>query len=134
MATVRVVHGIVDLAKDMAAIAVRARPDMRDVVQDGLRAGNMLAKDSAKRTAGEHGKHYHKAFSWEMHSGFGLFGNVISGEYGPDANKPQGGMSFEFGSRNQPPHLDLAKSADIIGGSFAQEVRALPDKWFWPGG
>jgi hypothetical protein len=28
---------------------------------------------------------------------------------------PQGGMSFEFGSRNQPPHLDLNRSADIIG-------------------
>lgn len=131
---VRVTHTIGDLADDLAHIARTARTDMVGVVRDGLRAGNTLAKDSAKRTAGAHGKHYHRAFSYEMHrSLFGRASDHISGEYGPDIGKRQGRMKFERGSRNQPPHLDLAKSADIIGGSFAQEVRALPDKWFWRG-
>lgn len=103
------------------------------VVKEGLRVGNSVAKDYAKVSAGSHGKHYHKAFSWEMHGirgGFGVYG--ISGEYGPDAAKPQGNMSFERGSKNQPAHLDLAKSADLIGPSFGQEVHQLPDRWFWP--
>ena len=129
---VRVTTTTDDLEADLRYIATHARADMRDTVKDGIRAGNSLAKDFAKKSAGEHGKLYHRAFTTEMRAGFGLFGNTISGEYGPDSSRPQGGMSFEFGSRNQPPHLDLARSADIIGPSFAQEVRALPDKWFWP--
>lgn len=129
--SVRVAHTMGDLENDFRGVAVRAPKDIRGVVRDGVKAGNMLAKENAKRTAGKHGKHYHRAFSWEMHSGLGLFGNTVSGEYGPDVAKPQGGMSFEFGSRNQKPHLDLAKSADIIGPALAQEVRGLVDQWFW---
>lgn len=124
-------HSIGDLAADLAEIPARARADMRSTVRDGLKAGNLLAKDFARDSSGTHGKLYPKAFTTEMHTGRGLFGNTISGEYGPDAARPQGGMSFEFGSRNQKPHLDLARSADIIGPSFAQEVRRLPDQWFW---
>lgn len=128
---VRVTHTLEDFERDQREVATTARKDMRATVRDGLKAGNMVAKDSAKRTAGAHGKHYHRAFSWEMHTSlFGAAGS-ISGEYGPDVNKPQGEMSFERGSRNQPPHLDLAKSADLIGPSFAQEVSRLPERWFW---
>lgn len=131
MTGVRVTTTTDDLEADLRYIARTARGDMRDVVRDGIRAGNQLAKDFAKESAGEHGKLYPKAFTTEMSRGLGLFGNTISGEYGPDVTLPQGGMSFEFGSRNQPPHLDLARSADFIGAAFAGEVRRLPDKWFW---
>lgn len=130
---VRVIHTIDDLADDMRAIAARARPDMRGVVRQGLRTGNTVAKDDAKRTARRHGKHYPNAFSWEMHTSlFGPGSAVISGEYGPDVNKRQGGMSFENGSRNQKPHRNLAKSADLIGPAFANEAAGLYDEWFWP--
>lgn len=129
---VRVVHDIDDLANDLVSISRRVRPDMRECVSESIDEGNKLAKANAKRTAGTHGKHYHKAFGAEMHRGYGLFGNTISGEYGPDANKPQGGMSFERGSRNQPPHNDLAKSADIAGEKLALKVNLRVDSWFWP--
>jgi hypothetical protein len=122
--------GITDLANDMLGIVKKVPKDMIATVKDGARAGNLLAKDFARESAGAHGKHYHKAFTSE-YRGRGLFGSTYSAEYGPDAGRPQGGMSFEFGSRNQKPHLDLARSADIIGPSFAQEVRQLPDRWFW---
>lgn len=131
MASIRVTGGVADLARDLKGIAVRVRPDMRGVVKDGLRVGTQLAKANARRTAGEHGKHYPKAITSEMGAGLGLFGNTISGEYGPDASRPQGGMSFEFGSRNQRPHLDLARSADVVGPSFARSVRDQIDEWFW---
>lgn len=128
---VRVIHGIDDLAKDLRQVAVRAPRDMRAVVREGAMVGNSVARDNARRTAGSHGKHYHKAFSWELSSYYGFGGGSIVGEYGPDASKPQGGMSFEGGSRNQPAHNDLAKSADLIAPAFFREVRELPDRWFW---
>lgn len=129
---VTVVHTLRDFEADQKAVARKADKDMRSTVREGLRVGNDVAKTSAKRTAGKHGKYYHRAFSYEMHSAFHGFGSShYSGEYGPDISKPQGEMSFEYGSRNQKPHLDLAKSADLIGPSFAQEVRGLPGKWFW---
>lgn len=132
MAQVRVRHGIGRLAADMADIPPRARVDMRATVRDGVRIGNGLARDNAKRSAGKHGKHYPRAFSFEMHQSlFGRASAVISGEYGPEIGKPQGDMSFERGSRNQKPHLDIARSADAITQAFVGEVRRLPDRWFW---
>lgn len=131
MATVRVLHSIDDLADDLRAIAVKAPKDMKATVRQAAIVGNTVAKDNAKRTAGRHGKHYPKAFTWETSSFVGFGGATYQAEYGPDIARPQGGMSFEYGSRNQKPHLDLAKSADLIGPTFAQEVRGLPDGWFW---
>lgn len=131
MAVVRAYHTINDLASDLRRIPDIARRDMRAVVREAAIVGNTVAKDNARRTAGAHGKHYPKAFTWEMRGS--LFGGAgFVAEYGPDANRPQGGMSFEEGSRNQPPHHDLAKSADLIGPSFAQEVRQRMGGWFWP--
>lgn len=133
MARVRVTHSIGRLAADMADIPPRAKVDMRNTVREGLKVGNSLAKDFAKESAGSHGKLYHRAFTTEMHGALSSLtgGALFSGEYGPDASRPQGGMSFEYGSRNQKPHLDLNRSADIIGPALAGEVRRLPDKWFW---
>lgn len=129
---VTVTHTLRDFEDDQKDVAKRADRDMRAVVREGVMTGNAVARDNAKRTSGKHGKHYPRAITWEMGKTFHGFGSsVYSGEYGPDIAKPQGGMSFENGSRNQPPHLDLAKSADLIGPSFAQEVRGLPDRWFW---
>lgn len=126
---VHVVHGIDDLAGDMRRIAVGARRDMIGVVREGIRVGNVVARDNARRSAGRHGKHYPKAFTSEMRLYGGL--GLIVGEYGPDASRPQGGMSFEYGSRNQKPHLDLARSADLMGPVFAGEVRRTAAGWFW---
>lgn len=129
----RVSHTIGHLADDLTDIAKRADRDQTEIVKDGARAGNMLAKESARRTAGKHGKHYHRAFTAE-YTGRGLFGNTFSAEYGPLRGRKQGEMSFERGSRNQPPHWDLARSADVIGPAFAQEVRQLLDRLFWGAG
>ncbi len=128
---IKVTHDIDDLASDLRKIPVMVVKDMRSVVRQAAITGNTVARDNARRTSGAHGKHYPKAFTWEMRNG--LFGGAsFVAEYGPDVARPQGGMSFEFGSRNQPPHLDLAKSADLIGPAFAQEVRGKVDNWFWP--
>lgn len=121
---VRVIGGVGDLAADLRKIPVVAARDMADAVKSNAQSGQRLARGFARESAGAHGKHYHKAITAEARSPF-------SWEYGPDAGMPQGGMSFEFGSRNQPPHLDLARSADVVAPRFARDVSKLPDRWFW---
>jgi hypothetical protein len=130
--TVHVTHTIGDLARDLAQVPVKAAKECQGIVRDGAKAGAILARANAERTAGAHGKHYPKSITSEQRKPFMGFGaSVFSAEYGPDAAKLQGGMSFEYGSRNQPPHLDLARSADVIGPSLGQEVRQMLDRLFW---
>lgn len=131
MIRVTVHHDLDDLQRDMVDIAKRAPRDMRDHVREATKVGNTVAKDYARASAGRHGKHYHRAFTTDLTSFYGFGGGSIVGEYGPDPARPQGGMSFEGGSRNQPAHNDLAKSADRIAPAFYGGVRALPGRWFW---
>ena len=140
MARIRVIHGIDDLADDMRGIAVGARRDMVKVVREGIRVGNTVARDNAKRSSGKHGKHYLRSFTSEMKL-YGALGLIV-GEYGPDADMVvqgkkgafnPGGMAsgFEGGSRHSPPHNDIAKSFDLIAPAFAGEVSRTVDGWFW---
>lgn len=130
--SVRVVHnGVTGLRRDMERIPAKSIRDMKAKVREAGIVGNTLARDFARASSGRHGKLYPRSFSHEESSFVGFGGGAFSTEYGPDSAMPQGGMSFEWGSRNQPPHLDLNRSADIMGPSFAQEVRSLPDGWFW---
>lgn len=132
MSTIRVTGGVGDLVADLEKIHAEAPVLLRGVIRDGIKTGNSVAKDFARASAGAHGKHYPNAFTAEMSKTFSGFGsNVYQGTYGPDAARPQGDMSFEYGSRNQPPHLDLAKSADLIGPALPGEVRRVLDRLFW---
>lgn len=68
--------------------------------------GDAFAEDwaeNARATSGEHGKHYPGTITSETRLSLG-----IHVETGPESGRKQGGMGpgFEFGSRNQPPHLD----------------------------
>ncbi len=138
MGAVRVlVHGgVADLAADLAKIPPAAAKDMRATVRRGIAVGKSVARDNARRTSGTHGGppngHFVNAITSEMNSNGGAFGvSTYSGEWGPDAAKPQGNMEFEEGSRNQPPHRAIAKSGDTVIPAFRGEVSRLPGKWFW---
>lgn len=131
MSKVGVLSTLGDLERDLREIAPKAKAEFQGVVREAVKVGNTVARDNAKRSSGAHGKLYPRAFSAQMNRGGGLFGNTYSGEYGPDTAKPQGGMSFEYGSRNQKPHLDLARSADLIGNALPGEVNAVLDRLFW---
>lgn len=63
-------------------------------------------RDNAVLTAREHGKHYPGQVDHER-LGYLLW------EIGPHGH-PQGEMSFEYGSRNQPPHLDGGRALDML--------------------
>jgi len=131
---IRVSHNLDDLVSDMSKIPPIAVKDMHGIVKDGARIGGLDARANAKRTAGDHGRHYPSAITWDRsaRSYYGFGGGVITAEYGPESGRRQGGMSFEEGSRNQPPHRDLANSARSIGPAMAGELRSAMDDWFWP--
>lgn len=125
---VHIVHSLADLERDLRTVTREFKPQaaraVRDVATDGNRAGARFAR----RSAGRHGKHYHKAFSAERFAG-----SSLTWVWGPDAGMPQGGMSFERGSRNQPPHHDIAKGADLHGApQLAVKAHGIFDRLFWP--
>lgn len=91
--------------------------------------GDHFAEDwaeNARSTSGEHGKWYPDAITAETRLSLGILVEI-----GPESAQRQGGMGpgFEFGSRNQPPHLDgllamgpaesrLERAADATIGSL----------------
>lgn len=99
------------------------RIGLQAAVAETEAVGEELRSDwvsNATATAGEHGKHYPSSITAELQ--FGI--NTITVEVGPDSSKRQGGMGpgFEYGSVNQPPHLDGNKAADGHEAEFATRV------------
>ena len=67
-----------------------------------MEAGTYLEQQwriRARATAGTHGRWYPSAIKSRMVG-------PLAVEVGPREGMRQAGMSFEFGSSNQPPHLD----------------------------
>lgn len=98
------------LAGDMSRVSARMVPALRTSM---AAAGEAFAdewRDNARETSGAHGVHYPDSIDSELV--FNLSG--VSVDVGPNAAKPQGSMGrgFEFGSQNQPPHLDGLRALD----------------------
>lgn len=100
------------LAGDFAKVGASAVGPMRQVMSD---AGETLAdewRNNATATSGVHGKHYPASIDSELI----LSATSIAVDAGPNAGRPQGGMGrgFEFGSMNQPPHLDGLRALETV--------------------
>jgi len=81
---------------------------LRSAVTDEAQALRDTWREDARVKAGKHGKHYPNAITYSTR----VLGPLhVEAEVGPDASKPQGGMSFEFGSKNQRPHLSGQKAS-----------------------
>lgn len=109
------------LAGDFSAVGPRSVAPLREVM---AQAGEALALEwraNAEETSGEHGKHYPKSID----SGLVFDVTGVSVDVGPNTSKPQGGMGkgFEFGSENQPPHLDGLRALD----GFQQRAERMID-------
>lgn len=83
-------------------------------LQDAWRA-------NASATAGRHGKWYPASIKTKP-------AGPLAVEIGPTPGMRQGAMSFEFGSRNQPPHLDGQRALDATLPSLQAKVQALMAK------
>ena len=106
------------LERDFRRAPAATARKVATAVKRNAQQGNRAAARFARQTAGEHGKHYHKAFSAES-----VGGDPMDWEYGPDAAMPQGGMSFNDGSRNQPAHNDLENSMDVQVPKLLKDLR-----------
>ncbi len=75
---------------------------------------------NATVTSGRHGWRYPYSITSDVGFGVGL-SSTIAGVAGPDAAFPQGGMGlgFEYGSVNQPPHLDGTRAMDVVAPRYA---------------
>lgn len=100
------------LSADLSQIGFKTVPALRVSM---LAVGEAFAEEwrrNAEETSGEHGKHYPDSIDAEL-----VFGvTSVAVEAGPNTAKKQGGMGrgFEFGSENQPPHLDGLRALDGI--------------------
>lgn len=100
-------HEFSTLAADLGKTGVRVTGVMVKVFHEGA---NDLVKTwaaYARETSGEHGKYYPDSIDAEQ-----IISSDIAFEIGPNPRKPQGGMAFETGSANQPPHPDGQRAAD----------------------
>lgn len=98
------------LAGDMSQVGARSIPALRGSM---LAVGEAFAEEwrrNAVETSGEHGRHYPNSIDAEL--AFSV--RSVEVEVGPNRAKKQGSMGrgFEFGSRNQPPHLDGLRALD----------------------
>lgn len=78
-------------------------------------------RENATETAGAHGKHYPRSIQYNMSSRAAL-GDAIEATIRPDGRFRQGGMSFEFGSSNQPPHLDGQRALDSLAHQVERRI------------
>jgi hypothetical protein len=128
-----VIGGVGDLRDDLLRISKEAPVALRAVVSEGIKAGNTEAKALATVTSRAHARKYPGTFTAEMRPTYHFgSGNIYSGEYGPNA-RGQGLLAgiLENGSRNNPAHLNLSRSLDLIGPQFPREVGAAVDGLFW---
>lgn len=109
-----------DIAADFGRIAAEAVAAVTAAVEEGGNEVRDLWREGAERTAGKHGKHYPKSIESTMRPGLA----AIVAEVAPAEGMEQAGMSFEFGSRNQPPHLDGQHARDAAEPSVVRRIDA----------
>lgn len=103
---------LVALAVDLGDIPGEAAARVRATVQEAASDLKERWRSNAKKTAGAHGRLYPYSITYETQ----INPSGIDAVVGPETNRPQGGMGpgFEFGSVNQPPHLDGQRAADEV--------------------
>lgn len=112
---------VYQLAADLSQVGARAVPALRSAMDEGGRAFADTWRTNAVATSGEHGRHYPNSIDSEL-----VFSVAsVAVDVGPNTAKKQGGMGkgFEFGSKNQPPHLDGVRAMEAV----APAVEALVD-------
>jgi hypothetical protein len=105
-----------DVTSRAAFLVVKA------AVEDSAEELRDVWRSNATVTAGKHGKHYPKSINYKMIPSL----SAIEADIEPTEGMKQAGMSFEFGSRNQPPHLDGQRAMDSVSPNIERRIdRAL---------
>lgn len=108
---------LAELGMELGRIAARSVPILTEVYRDS--ADTLVEKwaANARASSGVHGKHYPDSIDHQR-----LISTDIAFEVGPNPSKPQGSMTFETGSANQPPHPDGQQAADEVQPSIERAV------------
>lgn len=116
------------LASDLAQVGPKAVPALRASMQGVGDAFALAWQGNARETAGAHGVHYPDSISAEL----ALTVSSVAVDVGPEAGKPQGSMGrgFEFGSRNQPAHLDGLRALDTMQAPAEQVIDSTIGRLF----
>lgn len=77
-------------------------------------------RDNAAESAGPHGKRYPSSIRYRMN---GPLEAIVA----PQEDMKQGAMSFEFGSANQPPHLDGQRAIDRLARAIERRFETALD-------
>lgn len=116
---ITVTSNATSIAVDLGNTSARTTRRLAAVIAD---EGTKLRdewRSNAEATSGAHGKHY--PASIQAHTRF------LEAEIYPDESMAQGGMSFEFGSRNQPPHLGGQRALDSRSEWIVRNLRKALD-------
>lgn len=104
------------LAVDLSGITKKTHPVVRGVYQEGASDIKKEWQANAKESAGAHGRLYPYSIDWEE-----KVSTQLIFEIGPNESKTvagaqpgQAGEGYEYGSVNQPPHLDGNRAADRL--------------------
>lgn len=126
MATISVDWGtedVTELALDLELASSRITPRLVTVGDEWSEDFDDEWHDNAVLTARQHGKHYPDSIE-HIRVGY------LQWEIGPNPGMPQGGMSFEHGSRNQPPHLDGSRALDMLFPHLVRRVEIVAEDVF----
>lgn len=101
-----------EAAADLSRIAAKAVPQARVTMGQLGEAFADEWRANARETSGEHGKHYPDSID----AGLAFTVSSVAVDVGPNRLKKQGAMGrgFEFGSENQPPHLDGLRAMTLM--------------------
>ena len=102
-------HELDALSVEMPKLGIKGSKVMSDVLEQGADDLRDAWRHNAEQTSGKHGRHYPKSIEANR-----VVSTDLVFEVGPNPAKPQGGMSFEFGSTNQPAHLDGQIAANDV--------------------
>lgn len=111
------------LAADLVASGQSIGQRVRPVVQRGALNVKNDWRERATRSAGAHGRLYPLSIGYESREDpTGAFAEI-----GPDSGRPQGrmGRGFEYGSINQPAHMDFLAAAEAESPRFAKALADL---------
>ena len=92
---------------------------LRSTLREEMDKTRDVWREDARVKARKHGKHYPASITYSTRTVGVLH---VEAELGPDADKPQGGMSFELGSRKQKPHLSGQKAAQGLEDRLEQRM------------
>lgn len=115
------------IAADLQGAALATPVKLAGVVSKGALNIKRDWANNARASSGKHAPAYPSSISYDLD----VSPMSVSAEVGPDKGRPQGALGnlLEFGSVNNPPHMDGQRALDKERKSFIKHVTDLATPW-----